>query len=105
VTEAGGQELNTAIAEGSTVVVEFWAPWCAHCAAMRSVIDRLADGLDSRAKVVTVNIEEHPAVAEHYEVTTLPSLMLFRGGELRVNLVGFNRLPAVMERFRGHLNG
>jgi len=103
VREADEQELSRAIDEGGAIVVDFWAPWCAQCLAMRGVVDRLADNLDARARVLTVNVEAHPNAAEAHDVKSLPALLLFRDGALRERLDGFQRLPVIMERLRGHL--
>ena len=103
VIASDGQELGQAIEEGSAVLVEFWAPWCVQCKAMSAVIERLAESVADQARVLTVNVEEHPAVAEHHQVQTLPALLLFRDGRLQLRLDGFRRLPAIMEQIRAEL--
>ena len=69
---------------GEPLVVDFWAPWCRPCRAIEPILESLED----RVRVARLNIDEHPAIASRYSVLSIPTVMLFAGGEARGSLVG-----------------
>jgi thioredoxin len=103
VVSADGARLDAAASDNTLVIVDFWAPWCVQCKAMTGIVERLAAALDKRATVLTIDTEAYPAVAERYEVQTLPSILLLRRGEVRRRITGFKRLPAILEELRGEI--
>ena len=70
------------------VVVDFWATWCAPCKAIAPVLDQLADEYDGRIKVGKVNVDENPATPAQYGVRGIPTMILFKDGEIVDQLVG-----------------
>jgi thioredoxin 1 len=83
VLELDETSFDEAVA-GEPLVVDFWAPWCRPC----RTIEPILEGLEARVAVARLNIDEHPAIASRYSILSIPTVMLFAGGEPRGSLVG-----------------
>ncbi len=70
------------------VLVDFWAEWCAPCKALTPAVEAVAEKYASRARVVKMNIDNNPAVAQRYGIRGLPTMILFKGGREEDRIVG-----------------
>ena len=70
------------------VLVDFWAPWCGPCRMLTPVIEELAGENAGSAKIVKVNIDDSPGVAGSYGVSSIPTVMVFKGGDVVDRFVG-----------------
>ena len=87
---------------GKPVVVDFWAPWCGPCRAVTPVLEQLAGETD-RIEFVKLDIDENPATASRYDVLSIPTVMLFDGGEPRETLVGARPAGHFRKAFASYL--
>ncbi len=71
------------------VLVDFWATWCGPCMMLSPVIAELAEELEGKVKVGKVNVDEQNELAMQYRVASIPTLLLFKNGELTKTSVGF----------------
>ncbi len=69
------------LAASEPVLVDFWAEWCPPCKAMDPVLDRLAEEMAGKVKIVKLDIETNPATTVRYNVRSMPTLILFRNGQ------------------------
>ena len=74
------------------VLVDFFAPWCGPCQMMGPVIDQLADEMkDTKAKVFKVNVDAENALAQQFNVMSIPTLIVFRNGEIKETMMGMQQ--------------
>lgn len=70
------------------VLIDFWASWCAPCKAIGPIIDQLADEFDGQVKICKLNVDENPATPGQFGVRGIPTLILFKDGEVVDQVVG-----------------
>jgi thioredoxin len=76
------------IESGVPVLVDFWAPWCGPCRMVAPVVEELAEERGEQLKVVKLNIDENQNTAMQFNVLSIPTLMLFRNGEVAKTVIG-----------------
>jgi thioredoxin 1 len=80
-------EFEGTVASGVTLV-DFWAPWCGPCKAIAPYLDELAGEYGDSAKIVKINIDENQGIASQFGVMSIPTLLLFKDGQMAAKKVG-----------------
>ncbi len=70
------------------VVVDFWAEWCGPCRMIAPALEEISNEMAGKVKIVKLNVDENPAVAAQFGIRSIPTLMIFKGGELAAQKVG-----------------
>ena len=76
------------IESGTPVLVDYWAEWCGPCKMIAPILDEVAKDYGGRLKIAKVNIDENPELAAQFGVRSIPTLLMFKDGEIAANLVG-----------------
>ena len=80
-------EAEVLKAEGA-VLVDFWAPWCGPCKMIAPILDEIAPEFAGKAKIVKINVDDNQLVAGQFGVRSIPTLLLFKNGQLVATQVG-----------------
>jgi thioredoxin 1 len=84
-------------------IVDFWAEWCMPCKRIAPILDELATEHASQLKVVKMDVDSNPATPERFNITGIPTLLVFKQGELVETLVGFLPKDRLLAKLSSHL--
>ena len=85
------------------VLVDFWAEWCGPCKAMGPYVDKLADEMGDRLRVLKINTQDNTEVPAKYGITAIPTFLLIKGGEVVKQMVGSQQYDALKSAVEPHL--
>ena len=88
VTEETFEQEVLESSDTTPVVVDFWAEWCGPCRMIAPALDEISGAMGDKVKIVKLNVDESPKTASKYGVMSIPTLMIFKGGEMASRQVG-----------------
>ncbi len=103
LVDAGDTDFAAAIDTRALVVVDLWAPWCGPCRMIAPVLDKLSQDMAGKVKVVKVNVDEAPMIAQQYKAQSIPMVLIMDGGTVVDTLIGAQPGPTYRRRVDGAL--
>jgi thioredoxin 1 len=101
VTDDGFQQ--TVLDSATPVLVDFWAEWCVPCHMVSPIVEELGTERGDALKVAKLNIDENPQATRTYGVMSIPSLILFKGGEEVTRVIGAKPKDQILKELAAHL--
>lgn len=104
ITNLNEQSFKDAISGAETpVLVDFWAPWCGPCKAIAPILEELSSEMDGKVQIGKVNVDENGSIAAEYNIRAIPTLLLFKGGELIDQFVGMVGKEDLKSKLGSHI--
>jgi len=104
VTDIGDQNFDEEVLNAKVpVLVDFWAAWCAPCRMLAPVVDAIAEKYDGKAKVVKLNVDENALTQGKYNIRGIPTLLLFKDGVIKEQIVGNTTKDTISKMIDNHL--
>ena len=103
IANLDSSSFASAISGDKPVLVDFWAPWCGPCKAIAPILEELATELGDKASIAKVNVDENDTISAEYGVRAIPTLLLFKGGQVVEQIVGMTSKDALSEKLNTHL--
>jgi thioredoxin 1 len=104
VAEVGDQNFEAEVLNAAVpVLVDFWAAWCAPCRMLAPVVESIAEDYEGKAKILKLNVDENMATSGKYNIKGIPTLLLFKDGVVKEQIVGNTTKGTISKMIDNHL--
>jgi thioredoxin 1 len=104
VAEVGDQNFEAEVLNAKVpVLVDFWAVWCAPCRMLAPVVESIAEDYEGKAKVFKLNVDENMSTSSKYNIKGIPTLLLFKDGVVKEQIVGNTTKGTISKMIDNHL--
>ena len=93
----GKEEFDHAISESSLTLVDFYASWCAPCKMQTPILIEFGEEMDYKVKIIKVDVDQNPEIANKYSVQSIPTIILFQNGKQKEKTVGLTAKATLSE--------
>ncbi len=94
VTDASFE--NDVLKSGKTILVDFWAEWCGPCRAVGPILDQISVEHSDKIEIVKLNVDDNPQTAAKYQITSIPAMKVYQGGEVVKTVIGAKPKPQLV---------
>jgi thioredoxin 1 len=91
------------LSSDKTILVDFWAEWCGPCRAVSPILDQIASEHSDKITVVKLNVDDNPQTAAKYQITSIPAMKVYRGGEVVKTVIGAKPKGALEQDLAAYL--
>jgi len=103
IAQLDTNSFASAVASATPTLVDFWAPWCGPCKAIAPILDELSVELNGKLNIAKVNVDDNGELAAKYGVRAIPTMLLFKGGQLADTFVGMMDKSALKAKLAGKI--
>jgi thioredoxin 1 len=89
---------NEVLKSSKTVIVDFWAEWCGPCKMLAPLLDEIATEQGDKVKIVKVNVDQEQSLAQKYNISSIPTLLFFKGGQVKEQVVGLQSKKFLVDK-------
>ncbi len=103
--EVGSDQFESEVVNSAMpVLVDFWAAWCGPCKMLAPILDQIAEDFAGKAKIVKVNVDIERALASKFAIQGIPTLLLFKGGQVVDKMVGVQPKNVIADKLNASLS-
>ncbi len=95
VIDATTDNFDAELLSGAPLLIDFWAPWCGPCGMVAPAVEAVADDFAGKIRVIKVNVDHHPELAQRFNVASIPTLLFMKNGQVVDRTVGTVAIPAL----------
>ncbi len=103
IAELTQQDFDQAVAGPTPVLVDFWAEWCAPCRAIAPILEEIAQEKDGKLRVVKLNVDENPELAQRLGIMSIPTVALYAAGQEKVRIIGARPKDHFLREIEPHI--